>query len=96
MHALSAERNMPRFPRRETLADFFRMDHRQRVRVPELARLLDVAEHQVREILRAEAVDWGEAAACLFDAWPRARILAALGPELARRIPAAFHPIPVQ
>ena len=35
------------------------------------------------------------AAAYLFDAWPRAAILAALGQEHAGRIPAQFHPVRV-
>lgn len=75
------------------------MDQRRRVRVPMLARLLGASAEQVREVLlnegvqlRSDSVEWGEAAAYLFDAWPRAQIIDALGPDAARLIPAAFHP----
>lgn len=90
------------FPRPEVLAGFFRMDPRGRVRVPALAQLLGAPDSRVREVLLGEGVElrfdslgWGEAAGYLFDAWPRARIIAALGPD-ARRIPAAFHPARVR
>ena len=53
----------------------------------------------MRKVLRAEgvalgadSVGWGEAAAYLFDAWPRAQIIEALGPDLAQSIPPAFRP----
>lgn len=75
------------------------MDYRQRVRVPALARLLGASNEQVRRVLRGEdvelrfdSVEWAEAAAYLFDAWPRAQLLHGLGPELAHVVPAAFHP----
>ena len=68
-----------------------------------LAELSGASDDQVRRLLRAEevavrsdSVAWGEAATYLFDAWPRARIIEALGPELARLVPPAFHPAPVQ
>ncbi|HEX6099847.1 MAG TPA: hypothetical protein VF432_26275 [Thermoanaerobaculia bacterium] len=90
---------MPRFPSPETLAGFFRRDWRDRVPVSELALLLDVPPEQARDVLRADgtepagdSVEWGEAASLLLDAWPRARILDALGPDLARSIPPAFRP----
>jgi hypothetical protein len=93
----------PRFPRPETLAAFFRMDRQSRVRVSRLARLLDAPAREVRHILRSEgvelrgdSVEWGEAAACLFDAWPRARIIQALGPDRAHLVPPAFHPVRVR
>lgn len=91
------------FPSREALARFFRMDARQRVRAPALAQLLGAPDEQVREVLRNEGVqlrfdsiEWGEAASYLFDAWPRTQIIDALGPDLARIIPPAFHPTRVQ
>lgn len=94
--------NEPRFPPSPALAGFFRM-RRDRAGVGELALLVDAPARLVRDILRSDGVDprhesiaWGEAAGYLFDAWPRARILEALGPELARAIPAAFHPKPVR
>ena len=75
------------------------MDHRQRVRVPALARLLAARDEQVRRVLRSEgielrfdSVEWGEAAAYLFDAWPRAQLIDRLGPELADVVPSGFHP----
>jgi hypothetical protein len=93
----------PRFPHPAALAGFFRRERRDRVGVAELALLLGAPAAQVRDILRSEGADlrhdstgWGEVAGYLFDAWPRARILRALGPELARSIPPAFHPAPVR
>ncbi len=90
---------VPRFPHPETLAGFFRRDRQDHVPVSELAVLLDAQVEQVRDILRSDgvalrcdAVEWGEAAGYLFDAWPRARILDALGPESVRSIPPAFRP----
>jgi hypothetical protein len=74
------------------------MDGRDRVPVSELALLLDAPPEQVRDLLRSDgvelrrdSVEWGEAAGYLFEAWPRARILDALGPDLARSIPPAFR-----
>jgi hypothetical protein len=100
---MSAGSNAPRFPSRETLAELFRTDQRQRVRVPQLAQLLGAPDGQVREVLlgegvelRFDSVEWGEAAGYLFDAWPRPQIIDALGPHLARLIPAAFHPTRVR
>jgi hypothetical protein len=79
------------------------MDQRRRVSVSALAQLLGAPDDQVREVLLREAlqrrfdsVEWGEAARYLFDAWPRAQIIDALGPDLAGLIPAAFHPARVQ
>lgn len=93
----------PPFPRRDALAAFFRMDQRRRVRVSVLARLLGAPAEQVREVLRTEgvplrfdSVEWGEAAGYLFDAWPRAQIIDAVGPDVASVIPPGFHPAPVQ
>jgi hypothetical protein len=91
------------FPRREVLAGFFRTDPRGRVRVPALAQLLGAPDSRVRDVLLGDGVElrfdslaWGEAAGYLFDAWPRARIIAALGPDATRLIPAAFHPTRVR
>jgi hypothetical protein len=96
---MPARPNAPRFPHPETLADFFRMDRQSRVRVSRLAQLLDAPAGQVRHILHSEGVElredsieWGEAAACLLDAWPRARIIQVLGPSAGRFVPSAFHP----
>ncbi|MEO8382689.1 MAG: hypothetical protein ABI779_23730, partial [Acidobacteriota bacterium] len=100
---MSAESNALRLPPPETLAEFFRMDQRSRVRVRQLAQLLAAPDEQVREVLRAggvelrfDSMEWGEAAAYFFDAWPRAQIIDTLGPDLASRIPSAFHPARVQ
>jgi hypothetical protein len=41
---------------------------------------------------RGETLTWSEAAAYLFDAWPRAQLLDTLGPDYARRVPHHFHP----
>jgi hypothetical protein len=99
---MPAESTASRFPNRETLAAFLRMDQRQRVRVSAVAQLLGAPADQVREVLLSEgvqlhfdSVEWGEAAGYLFDAWPRAQIIAALGPGLAPLVPAEFHPAPV-
>ncbi len=100
---MPAGSSTPRFPGRETLAEFLGMDRRKRVRIPALAQLLGAPDEQVREVLLSEGVrlrfdslEWGEAAGYLFDAWPRARIIDALGPDLAHLIPAAFHPARVR
>lgn len=100
---MPAEANAALFPSRQTLARFFRMDPRQRVLVALLSELFGASDDQVRQLLRAEdvpvrsdSVAWGEAATYLFDAWPRARIIEVLGPDLARLIPPAFHPTPVR
>lgn len=92
-----------RFPPSDQLAAFFRMDPDDPVPVPQLAQLLDAPADQVRDILRRDGIElrsdalaWGEAAAYLLDAWPRAQLLDALGPDLAERVPAAFHPTPVR
>ena len=99
---MPAHANTPRFPRPEALEDFFRLDRQGRVPVARLARLLDATPRQVRHILRSEgvelrgdSVEWGEAAACLLDAWPRAQLVHALGPA-ASFVPAAFHPVHVR
>src|SRR5687768_16231024 len=95
--AMPIHPNEPRFPPSATLAGFFRTERRDRVGVGELALLVDAPARQVRDILRSdgihlrhESIAWGEAAGYLFDAWPRARIVETLGPELARAIPQAF------
>jgi len=46
--------------------------------------------------MRRDSVAWGEAAACVFDAWPRVQLIAALGSDSAHIIPSAYHPAPVQ
>lgn len=103
MRATSPARRTPVFPDRAKLAAFFKKDPSRRVRICDLAPLLGTSTDQVRTMLRADdldmrsdAIEWGEAASYLFDAWPRAQILAALGPVLSRLIPHAFHPVPVQ
>ena len=100
---MPADFQAPPFPSREALADFFRMDPRERVGVVMLARLLGASGRQVRRVLRSQgvafpldSVAWGEAAASLFDAWPRAEVIAALGSGLADAVPAAFRPEPVR
>src|ERR1051326_3238328 len=103
MRATSAARRTAVFPDRAKLAAFFKSDPGRRIRIRELALLLGASTDRVRRMLRvddldrrSDAIEWGEAASYLFDAWPRARIVAALGPELARLIPPAFHPVAVQ
>ncbi len=87
----------PAFPRHESLARFFRMPPDARVPLAEVAALLGTSLPRLRAILRAEgvqalggAIPWTEAAAYLFDAWPRARILHTLGPAAAAAIPSEF------
>jgi len=77
------------------------MDHRRGVGVSQLALLVSASEEQVRKVLHSEgimpamdSIPWGEAAGYLFDAWPRAQIIAALPPDAASLIPVAFHPSP--
>ena len=89
----------PRFPLHEALARFFaRAGRRTRVPLAELADLLGMHSEALRAMLLSEdgvdgdTIPWGNAATYLFDAWPRAEILAALGPQHARRIPRQFHP----
>lgn len=88
----------PRFPLHEPLARFFAADRRKRVRASEVAELLGVTTEGFRSLLASEGghgdcetLPWSEAAAYLFDAWPRGQLLEALGPG-ALRVPAAFHP----
>jgi len=89
----------PRFPLHEHLARFFNADPRRCVPVSQVAALLGITTEMFRAMLdseggrrRSDMLPWTEAAAYLFDAWPRTRLLDALGPEDARRIPAGFHP----
>jgi hypothetical protein len=93
----------PAFPLRETLTRFFTLDPRSRVPLQEVARLLGTTVETVQDLLRREGVHgrrrslvWYEAAAYLFDAWPRARILDALGPGFADVIPSEFQLTRVQ
>ncbi|HYC88572.1 MAG TPA: hypothetical protein VEO54_05125 [Thermoanaerobaculia bacterium] len=88
----------PRFPLRETLARFFRLDPRSRIPLDEAARLAGTTTERFRALLLADgahdsstSIPWPEAAAYLFDAWPRARILDALGPGFAEIIPPDFR-----
>ncbi len=97
------ETAMPQFPRTELLRRFFRTDPRARVPLADLADLLGVSLEAARAILEEEGghppddrIAWSEAAALLFDAWPRAGILDALGPELGQVIPAEFSPASVR
>jgi hypothetical protein len=88
----------PAFPRHESLARFFGKPPGALVALPEVAALLGTSTRILRAILRAEggrpagdAIPWTEAAAYLFDAWPRAQILDTLGPELAHLVPTEFQ-----
>lgn len=92
----------PGFPESAMLDAFFRLDPHSRVPVSQLAQLLAASERHLHAILsadglrpRPDSVPWGEAAAHLFDAWPLSRIVDALGSDLARRIPADYHPVRV-
>lgn len=98
----------PTFPRHEMLLRFFRMPPGALIAISEVAELLGVTNPLLRAMLRDEgaqrldgSIPWTEAAAYLLDAWPRARILDALGPGAASIIPADFHltrvdwPIPI-
>lgn len=87
----------PPFPRPELLARFFRMAPDALVPLPDVAELLGTTISAVEAILRVEGVQpsggpipWTEAAAYLFDSWPRARILDALGPEAGSIVPPDF------
>lgn len=89
----------PLFPRHEDLARFFAADSRKRVPVAQVAQLLGIAPGRFRALLNDEGgrpssstLTWTEAAAYLFDAWPRAQLLDTLGPEHASRVPEHFHP----
>ncbi len=99
---MSSDDSAPRFPLHETLARFLRLDPRRTVPLAELAELLGTSPAVVREMLRAEGirrherVPWPDAAAYLFDAWPREQLVARLGAEHAHLIPAAAHTTRVQ
>jgi hypothetical protein len=91
------EPTTPAFPRHESLARFFRMPPDARVPLAEVAALLGTSLPALRAMLRADgarpadgSLAWTEAAAYLFDAWPRALILAALGAEGAGVFPPEF------
>jgi len=100
---MPVQSNASRFPVRELLAEFFRMDPRERVSSGKLAGLLGTSVEQVLELLRAEGLsahadsaEWTDAATYLLDAWPRRRVIDALGDDLAReRIPSGVRPVPV-
>lgn len=88
----------PEFPSRETLIRFFRRDPRSAVPLAEVARLLGTDPGTVEAMLRAEGghgrlpeLSWSEAAAYLFDAWPRAQLLDTLGPSFIGEIPPDFY-----
>jgi hypothetical protein len=68
------------------------------VSLSEVAELLGTTDAIVRALLRDEgaqplhgSIPWTEAAAYLFDAWPRAQILDALGSHAASIIPPDFQ-----
>lgn len=93
----------PQFPGKESLRRFFAADRRVPVPLAELASLLGVSQEAARAILDAEGghppgepVAWSEAAALLFDAWPRMAILDALGPRPGGLIPAELRLVPVR
>ncbi|HYI13250.1 MAG TPA: hypothetical protein VEK57_29660 [Thermoanaerobaculia bacterium] len=88
----------PNFPRPESLARFFGMPPSARVALAEAAELLGTTASTLRAMLREEGAQplrgtlpWTEAAAYLFDAWPRAQILDALGDDVAKVIPPDFQ-----
>jgi hypothetical protein len=94
---MSIEPATPVFPRHESLVRFFRTPPDALVPLAEVAVLLGTPLPALRAILHAEgaqpagdALRWTEAAAYLFDAWPRARILEALGAEAASVVPPDF------
>lgn len=89
----------PRFPLHEPLARFFAADMRERIPLSQVAELLGTTTKVLRSMLASEGgrrpsatLAWPEAAAYLFDAWPRAQLLETLGPVHAARIPRHFHP----
>jgi hypothetical protein len=89
----------PKFPLHEHLARFFSTDPRRRVPVSHVAGLLGITTEMFLAMLgseggrrRTDSLPWVEAAAYLFDAWPRGQLLDALGPDHANRVPADFHP----
>lgn len=89
----------PKFPLHEPLARFFAADPRRRVPIAHVADLLGIPTETFRAMLaseggrrRSDTLPWADAAGYLFDAWPRAQLLDALGPEHARRVPPDFHP----
>jgi hypothetical protein len=88
----------PKFPLHEPLARFFAADPRTRVPISHVADLLGMTTERFRAVLaseggrRSDTLPWSEAAAYLFDAWPRGQLLEVLGPDHARRVPSDFHP----
>jgi hypothetical protein len=89
----------PTFPLHEQLARFFTTDPRRRVPLAHVAELLGITTEMFRSLLhseggrrRSDTLAWAEAAGYLFDAWPRAQLLDALGSGHADRVPADFHP----
>ena len=91
------------FPPRELLQRFLRGDRGVPVPLEHAAKLLGITPDTFRSMLDAEggrrctsALTWADAAAYLFDAWPRAQLLAALGPEYAGSVPERFYPTPVR
>ena len=90
----------PLFPLQEPLVRFFAADRREPVAVSRVAELLGITTEVFRSMLDSEggrrdsgAVNWAEAAAYLFDAWPLAQLLETLGPAHAHFVPRDFHPI---
>jgi hypothetical protein len=95
---MSIEPAAPAFPRSESLLRFFRMTGDAFVPIAEVAELLGTTIEIVQAMLREEGVlpldgplPWDDVAARLFDAWPRARIIEALGPEAASLVPRDFQ-----
>ena len=89
----------PKFPLHEHLARFFTTDPRRRVPISHVAELIGVTTEMFRAMLdseggrrRSDTLPWVEAASYLFNAWPRAQLLDALGPDHAGRVPPDFHP----
>jgi len=88
----------PLFPLHEALVRFFTADRRRSMPLPRVAELLGVTAGMLRSMLDREGgrassatLTWAEAAAYLFDAWPRAQLLETLGPDHAHRVPPHFH-----
>jgi hypothetical protein len=94
---MSIEHTASAFPRHESLARFFRTPPEALVPLSEVAALLGTTIPALQAILQADGVHdpdgpipWTEAAAYLFDAWPRAQVLDALGSEAAGIVPPGF------
>lgn len=96
---MTIDATSPAFPLHESLVRFFSADPRKPVSTSEVAALLGITTESFRTSLdseggrrRYDALPWPEAAAYLFDAWPRAQLLETLGGAHSGRVPEHFHP----